>query len=42
VTEHARIVQALDRRDADGAQAAMRDHILRSRERMAPFFEMLD
>lgn len=42
VTEHARIVQALERRDADGAQAAMRDHILRSRERMAPFFEMLD
>ena len=38
IQEHARIVQALSARDAQGSHDAMADHIERSRERMTPFF----
>ncbi|RAZ84799.1 GntR family transcriptional regulator [Mesorhizobium hawassense] len=36
--EHARIIKAIKRRDAKGAEAAMRDHIERSRRRFMVFF----
>jgi DNA-binding GntR family transcriptional regulator len=36
--EHARIISAIKRHDANGAEAAMRDHIERSRERFMVIF----
>lgn len=41
VDEHARIIDALVARDADAAEAAMREHIVISGERMRLFFERL-
>lgn len=42
IKEHNRIVRALLAADAEAAGQAMHDHIARSRERMAPYFEMLE
>jgi DNA-binding GntR family transcriptional regulator len=42
IKEHDKIVKALKKGNADGAEAAMHDHILRSRERMEPFFALLE
>lgn len=38
VKEHSRVLTAMTARDAEGAAAAMRDHIARSRARMEPFY----
>ncbi len=35
--EHAELIDALTRRDAAGAEAAMRKHLMKSFERLAPF-----
>lgn len=37
--EHAKIIEAIRRRDASGAEAAMRTHIETSRNRLKDFFE---
>jgi len=42
IKEHDKIVKALKNADSDGAETAMRDHIVRSRERMQPFFALLE
>lgn len=42
VEEHADIVASLLARDAAHAAKAMSNHIRRSRERMAPYFEMME
>jgi DNA-binding GntR family transcriptional regulator len=39
VTEHNRVIQAVSRRDADGAAAAMAAHLTSSRERLAAAVE---
>jgi DNA-binding GntR family transcriptional regulator len=42
VKEHFQIIQAIEQGDADAASAAMEAHITASRERMEPFYEILD
>lgn len=42
IKEHRKIVKALAIGDRAAARDAMESHILKSRDRMAPFFEMLD
>lgn len=42
VKEHFQIMQAIEQGDAGAARAAMAAHITSSRERMEPFYEILD
>jgi DNA-binding GntR family transcriptional regulator len=42
VKEHLLIVQAMQRGDADAARKTMAAHILASRERMEPFYQIID
>lgn len=42
VKEHLQLMQAIEQGDADAARAAMAAHITSSRERMEPFYKILD